>query len=650
MLARLNHKAARQHLHDAVAKGDPTGTLDIRRKYRAALEMRWRKLGAQLRMVLVTQDMLGLGGKTTVLSLSMTSLAPDGVLRSFQNWLDTTLKKVVLQDEATYLDPMIEVTFKRALVRAMRLTKNKAMPADARETIGTLQQLTLMELQGIVEALSQRIVRLASWAQLDNVKPPVLIRQVLLAIDQVGVTRGRALIESMVVKAHSTATLDQFEAAGVKNVGLLPEVVRKPTARKRLGDAVQPAKTRGTKTEVPSKRTVQRIAGEEKVVEAAFGTEMVEIETAGDDLVCPECESLAADGPYTIDEARGLIPAHPWCRCAFVPEGTDLFGMANLDSFEESQHPRDPGGQGGGQFVSKAEAGIPLAEEDVAKVKGSWDEIAKDRKRLAAATDPAQQSILKRRIIASLEKMRQKYLKKGDLTSAGEIEAKINKWAKVYKVPSPIQAATTAAQSNPANYSPAVTASAEKVMKAEGVTYTPEEKAHFNSLVGVSNEQSAKSYTLHAKANLSNAPAGMTAGELAHVSAYTGSAYGPVNKQLRAGVMDERTWDHTNRLNAALDKFPDHVGTVYRKATLHENAGLYRPGMIVEERAFTSTSKRSGTWHGATHFEITSRTGKDVSRVSSHKGEAEVLFKSGVRFKVISNHGGRIKMEEMTWR
>jgi hypothetical protein len=213
------------------------------------------------------------------------------VLRSFQNWLDTTLKKVVLQDEATYLDPMIEVTFKRALVRAMRLTKNKAMPADARETIGTLQQLTLMELQGIVEALSQRIVRLASWAQLDNVKPPVLIRQVLLAIDQVGVTRGRALIESMVVKAHSTATLDQFEAAGVKNVGLLPEIVRKPTARKRLGDAVQPAKTRGTKAEVPSKRTVQRIAGEEKVVEAAFGTEMVEIETAGDDLVCPECES-----------------------------------------------------------------------------------------------------------------------------------------------------------------------------------------------------------------------------------------------------------------------------------------------------------------------------------------------------------------------
>jgi len=46
---------------------------------------------------------------------------------------------------------------------------------------------------------------------------------------------------------------------------------------------------------------------------------MVNIETAGDDLVCQECEDLELDGPYTINEARSLIPAHPWCRCTFIP-------------------------------------------------------------------------------------------------------------------------------------------------------------------------------------------------------------------------------------------------------------------------------------------------------------------------------------------
>lgn len=47
--------------------------------------------------------------------------------------------------------------------------------------------------------------------------------------------------------------------------------------------------------------------------------EQVNVLTAGDDLVCFECEDISNSGPYSIDEALGLIPAHPNCRCAFVP-------------------------------------------------------------------------------------------------------------------------------------------------------------------------------------------------------------------------------------------------------------------------------------------------------------------------------------------
>lgn len=43
--------------------------------------------------------------------------------------------------------------------------------------------------------------------------------------------------------------------------------------------------------------------------------ELVQIVTMGDELVCQICQDLEADGPYQIEEARQLIPAHPHCRC-----------------------------------------------------------------------------------------------------------------------------------------------------------------------------------------------------------------------------------------------------------------------------------------------------------------------------------------------
>lgn len=47
--------------------------------------------------------------------------------------------------------------------------------------------------------------------------------------------------------------------------------------------------------------------------------EMVNIVDMGDERVCPICEALAEEGPYTIEEARAKIPAHPNCRCVVEP-------------------------------------------------------------------------------------------------------------------------------------------------------------------------------------------------------------------------------------------------------------------------------------------------------------------------------------------
>jgi len=44
---------------------------------------------------------------------------------------------------------------------------------------------------------------------------------------------------------------------------------------------------------------------------------MAEILTAGDDKVCEKCYSLEGK-VYTIEEAKGLIPFHPSCRCIWI--------------------------------------------------------------------------------------------------------------------------------------------------------------------------------------------------------------------------------------------------------------------------------------------------------------------------------------------
>jgi hypothetical protein len=79
--------------------------------------------------------------------------------------------------------------------------------------------------------------------------------------------------------------------------------------------------------------------------------------TAGDDKVCKVCQQISDSGPYRIATARSLIPAHPNCRCVFVPYGqaqdadlTDLVkqkqvvkGLHSLDF--DPDEPRDPKGE-----------------------------------------------------------------------------------------------------------------------------------------------------------------------------------------------------------------------------------------------------------------------------------------------------------------
>lgn len=67
---------------------------------------------------------------------------------------------------------------------------------------------------------------------------------------------------------------------------------------------------------------------------ANYGVEKVKILTAGDDDVCPICRE-AETKIYTIEEASGLIPFHPCCRCsiiAYIEHYQDIPQEPKIDS------------------------------------------------------------------------------------------------------------------------------------------------------------------------------------------------------------------------------------------------------------------------------------------------------------------------------
>jgi len=134
--------------------------------------------------------------------------------------------------------------------------------SDFQEGAELQAQRVLEEIRGAASVLVQQLSRVFS----ENMENPVLagvqFRQVTREVFRL---RTNAIATTSIVMAHSEGQLDAFEALGVEEVGILAE-----------------------------------------------------FRTAGDSRVCPECQELSGD-LFTIEQARGIIPLHPNCRCAWIP-------------------------------------------------------------------------------------------------------------------------------------------------------------------------------------------------------------------------------------------------------------------------------------------------------------------------------------------
>jgi hypothetical protein len=271
---------------------DPTGTTGLRARFRSAAQIRLRLLIADTRKVLVHQDMVALSGHGDLAAfLPRVPLDQGQKLDMFAEWFTSAAYQHVVGN-GEWIKEWLARAYDSGVLEAERMTARPVI----QPTLSPLYvSATRRELEGIADALIQQVSRAVTGGIARKAKPAMLWRDIIRIFRTVGGARLRWMANTVTVQLHNVGRLDLFAAVGVEKVGVHPEGRKLPVLTKD--------------------------ADEE---------DFVNVLTAGDQDVCQECEDIAAGGPYTLDEAFDLIPAHPDCRCAFVPAFDMRFAINKL--------------------------------------------------------------------------------------------------------------------------------------------------------------------------------------------------------------------------------------------------------------------------------------------------------------------------------
>jgi SPP1 gp7 family putative phage head morphogenesis protein len=216
-------------------------------------------------------------------------------LKAFQQWLKQKIALHLVQeqmdDENAWWNKYIMEGFKKGTARAFDDTRPQvkaAMQKDqqavsdfyagtkdeflrssfnwptSREKVKLLASRTYTDLKGVTEGMSARISHDLVDGLTKGDSPLTIARQLSKDVD-ISRSRAETIARTEIIRTHAEGQLDAFEKLGVTAVGV-----------------------------------------------------MAEWSTAEDDRVCPLCQPL--DGTVLkVQEARGLLPRHPNCRCAWIP-------------------------------------------------------------------------------------------------------------------------------------------------------------------------------------------------------------------------------------------------------------------------------------------------------------------------------------------
>jgi len=313
---------------------DPTRSAGLRRHGRGIVNRKVFELHKGLREGLQDYDVAGLRTETPAF-LALIETQSNRLARS--EMLITQIIAQALTAPPDWLRVLIARAVQRGVDQVGQELRVAVEELDASEVMEFLANGAAIEIIGIAGETERRVLRQVAHALEGQRSPDALMRDVRATLEKITKLRLLLLVNTAVVKAVNSGKLFGYAANGVKKVGIEAEWIptrhfhdrdtRKGAVRKRV------TRNRERRSAMfAAKQQAKREAAERRL-EQALASGEVGILTAGDDKVCDECDDIAAAGPYDLDEARGLIPAHPNCRCAFVPAGDLRF--AAIEEQEE---------------------------------------------------------------------------------------------------------------------------------------------------------------------------------------------------------------------------------------------------------------------------------------------------------------------------
>ena len=291
-----------------ITRLDPSRTLTLRKQFQADLRKRFTKLRKAIVELIVTEDALGLKQRRQLVFHAQEEPGnrlqanADGrwlfhsteqKLTAFQQWLKQRIAMYLIRDqidENAWWNRYIMEGFKKGTARAFDDTRPQvraAMQKDqravsdfyagtkdeflrssfnwpvSREKVKLLASRTYTDLKGVTDGMAARISHDLVDGLTKGDSPHVIARQLSKDVD-ISRSRAESVARTEIIRTHAEGQLDAFEKLGVTEVGV-----------------------------------------------------MAEWSTAEDERVCELCRPL--DGVVMkTQEARGLLPRHPNCRCAWV--------------------------------------------------------------------------------------------------------------------------------------------------------------------------------------------------------------------------------------------------------------------------------------------------------------------------------------------
>lgn len=280
-------------------KSDPTRTVLLRRSFIADMVRRFKAVSAAIHQLVVVDDVFGLQNSGVVFVDDLIGNIEKQAWRfqtnpqkvkSYRLWLKEQVDQKILTPVGgisgkPWTAPYIESAYNKGVMRAFTDTRRALLtgPSDifagsrdeflrsafsspeALSKIELLYERAFTELEGVTSAMDQQMSRILAEGLSQGQAPATISRSLRDNVTKLTNTRAKVIARTEIIRAHAEGQLDSFEVLGVKELGVLAEW-----------------------------------------------------STAGDDRVCIICQDLEGE-VFSVKEARGLMPAHPNCRCAWIP-------------------------------------------------------------------------------------------------------------------------------------------------------------------------------------------------------------------------------------------------------------------------------------------------------------------------------------------